>query len=190
MPPVDEFRVFLERILQELNRAGIPYMICGSVGSGAHGQFRSTNDVDLIIAPNKVQLENFIRSFGPDYYLDVHSAQDALSRSMFNLIDAHHGEKADFIFLKKQPFQQEEFRRRVLTKFLDLNVMVASPEDIILSKLLWGKKSDSERQLQDAFGVVTVQRDRLDKAYMRKWAKELGVEELLERILNEAEKAQ
>ena len=58
----------------------------------------------------------------------------------------------------------------------------ATAEDVILAKLEWSKLGDSERQYVDAVNVAKVQGERLDRAYLLNWAKELGVEELLERL--------
>ena len=73
---------------------------------------------------------------------------------------------------------------------LGIQVSAISPEDAILSKLEWSKESQSERQFHDALGVAVVQWQRLDKAYLRKWAQELSVADLLETLLNHAEKLQ
>jgi hypothetical protein len=51
-------------------------------------------------------------------------------------------------------------------------------------KLYWNQITPSDRQLQDAAGVVSVQRGRLDEAYLRKWADELGVTGVLEDVLS------
>ena len=96
------------------------------------------------------------------------------------------GWKADFIIRKNTRYEQVKFQRRVQEVYLNIPINVATPEDIILSKLVWAKESDSERQVRDAFGVVAVQGERLDKEYLRKWAKELRIEEVLEKILEEA----
>ena len=42
----------------------------------------------------------------------------------------------------------------------------------------------SDRQWRDILGVLAVQGDRLDLAYMRQWAAPLGVSDLLERALS------
>ncbi|MBV9125159.1 MAG: hypothetical protein JO112_17525 [Planctomycetes bacterium] len=65
---------------------------------------------------------------------------------------------------------------------------MASPEDIILSKLEWSKITESDRQIQDALGVAVVQGSSLDGAYLRQWAEELGVTDRLEEVLAEAER--
>lgn len=49
--------------------------------------------------------------------------------------------------------------------------------------LYWHTLSPSDRQLGDAAGVWAVQGTTLDIAYLRRWAAELRVAELLEDIL-------
>lgn len=58
-----------------------------------------------------------------------------------------------------------------------------------MSKLEWAKISDSDRQFQDAMGVAVVQWNSLDKEYLHKWAQELEVEDLLERLFQNVEEA-
>ena len=118
-------------------------------------------------------------------------AQEALqNRSMFNVIDYQTGGKADFIIRKDCAFSFEKFRRRIAANILGIQVPVISPEDAILSKLEWLKESQSERQFRDALGVAVVQWQRLDKVYLRKWAQELSVADLLETLLSHAEELQ
>ncbi len=63
----------------------------------------------------------------------------------------------------------------------------SSPEDIILNKLEWYKMGDevSTRQWGDIIGVMRRQAKTLDLAYLRQWAGELNVLELLERAFAE-----
>jgi hypothetical protein len=53
---------------------------------------------------------------------------------------------------------------------------------VILTKLEWAKSSGSERQIRDAAGIVEVQGSALDGAWLARWAKALGVEDLIARI--------
>ena len=64
---------------------------------------------------------------------------------------------------------------------------VATAEDVVLSKLRWYRLGGetSEQQWNDVLGVISVQRDRLDLAYLRDWAQYLKVDDLLEQVLAE-----
>jgi hypothetical protein len=179
---------FLGRLVALLEQAGIPFMVAGSLASGVHGEPRTTNDIDVVISPTAEQLRRFLASLGAAYYVSPQAALEAFhQRSMFNIIDLDTGFKADLILRKDRPFDLEEFGRRRTVTVLGNTAPVASPEDIILSKLEWSAITESDRQIRDALGVVMVQRDSLDLAYLRKWAKELGVADRLEKLLTEAE---
>jgi len=181
---------FLLIIIKKLSEANIPYMICGSLGSSLYGEPRATNDIDIIVAGNLKRIKEFVSSFSEkDYYADLEMAEDAFkNQSMFNIIDLTSGWKADVIFLKDDEFSIVEFSRKQSTKLLGLNVELISAEDSILSKLDWAKSGESERQLRDALGVAVVQWEKLDMNYLKKWAHILDIEDLLDRILAEAEK--
>jgi len=60
-------------------------------------------------------------------------------------------------------------------------------EDIILTKLEWNRLGGevSDRQWREVLGVLAVQADRLDPDYLRKWAVDLGVADLLQRAFKE-----
>ncbi len=170
----------LQILIEKLNQHGIEYMLSGSYSSSLHGRPRATNDADIIIAPSEEQLIAFVKSLGDDYYVNPDAARDAFKNSsMFNVIDIRNSFKADFIIRKDRPFSREEFQRRRKSNIMDLDVWVVSPEDVILSKLEWARKSESSQQFQDALGVAVVQYDCLDRDYLYKWAKELQVESSL-----------
>jgi len=66
---------------------------------------------------------------------------------------------------------------------------VTSAEDIILRKMLWYREGNevSDRQWSDILGVLKAQGERLDQDYLRYWAGELGVDDLLHRALADAD---
>lgn len=175
---------FLRRLVRSLEAQVIPYMISGSLGSSFHGEPRATHDVDVIIAPTLRQLLAFIQSLGSGYYVSPEAAEEALRlRTSFNIIDLATGSKADVLIRKDRPFSLCEFERRQMVDLMGLQVAVLSPEDSILSKLEWAETSGSERQERDAVGVAAVQWNRLDCDYLRRWAKELGLEGKMEEFL-------
>jgi len=160
-------------------------MVSGGVATLAHGEPRFTADADIVIAPSAEQLERFVTLFrASEAYVSREAAIEALrERTMFNLVDSRSGWRADLVLLKSDPFSRVEFERRRLIETLGLRVTGVSPEDLVLSKLSWGKNSASEKQLRDVAGILRIQRDALDLEYLRRWAKELGVAETLEELL-------
>ena len=57
-------------------------------------------------------------------------------------------------------------------------IFVVAAEDLILSKLVWGKQSRSDLQLSDVRQMTSTVSE-LDWKYMQKWAAALGVDDLL-----------
>lgn len=171
---------FLRALAERLDAAAIPFMVSGSLASSFHGPARATNDMDLVIDRDATTLRVFVRSLPEDWYVSEQAAFDALNRrSMFNVIDTASGWKADLIVRKDRPFSEAELRRRVPAQVLGTTLPVVSPQDSILSKLEWAKEAQSERQYQDALGVAVVRWHDLDR-------KELGVEEVPDRLLRDA----
>lgn len=54
----------IRRVLKALESAGVPYMLTGSFASSFHGAPRTTQDVDIVIAPTlgSLQSQSFRRS--------------------------------------------------------------------------------------------------------------------------------
>jgi hypothetical protein len=62
-------------------------------------------------------------------------------------------------------------------------VWVCSPEDVILSKLLWYRAAPVlERQFQDVLEVYEIQEPYLEHDYLERWASTLGIADLLELV--------
>jgi hypothetical protein len=174
-------------VVDHLERAGIPFMLTGSLASSVHGEPRSTQDVDIVIDPEHAALGLFLRELDrARFYVSDDAAWRALEhRDMFNIIDLATNWKTDLMVRKDRPFSRAEFDRRRWTDVLGVRLALATAEDIVLAKLEWGRHSGSERQKRDVVGILTVQPD-LDWAYMRAWAVELGVVDLLQQAEEEA----
>jgi hypothetical protein len=178
---------FLQEIVRHLDRAGLPYMVVGSVASTAYGEGRTTFDTDIVVDAPWEPVQRFVRGLGQDYYVSEEAARDAWDRrSMFNIIHFASGNKADIICRKDTDYAAVAFERRGRDQALGIEIELCSPEDVILSKLDWSKKSESERQYRDALGVAKVRRFALDLAYLTHWADDLGVSDLVTRLLRDA----
>jgi hypothetical protein len=176
---------FLRRVCAALDLNKIPYMVTGSVASSIHGIPRSTNDLDVVIAPARNELFTLIQTFQKlGYYARWEDAERALqNRDQFNVVDFANTWKVDLIVRKDREFSESEFARRKPITFGELSFVIARPEDVFIAKLEWMKISPSERQLQDAAGILTVQRERLDWQYIEKWVAELQLDQQLEQAL-------
>lgn len=170
---------FFERLIAAVERVGVPYMVTGSYASSTHGTPRATNDIDVVIAPTPDELRALMREFTSDqYYADELDALDALERrSQFNVIDFATSWKADFIVRKDRPFSETEFSRRERHLIAGQSVYLASAEDILIAKLEWAREGQSARQIEDAAGVIRRQKSRLDREYVERWVRALGLEE-------------
>lgn len=173
------FQQLLSRLSEILDRAHIAYMLTGSYASSVHGNPRASQDIDIVIAPNRPQLLALLKLL-PDteYYVSDEAAFDALARrSQFNVVDFATGWKVDFIIVKDREFSRTEFERRRLLELDGLALYFASAEDVLIAKLEWAKLGASSRQIEDAAGIVALQGDQLDTAYVRHWVDALGLQE-------------
>jgi hypothetical protein len=183
-------QTFFHVLIGLLEQAGICYMVTGSYGSSHYGMPRTTNDLDLVVDPTVAQVQSLCALVANRFYVSAPAAVEAVqNRFMFNIIDVAGGCKADLMVRKNRPFSVEEFSRRSSLSIAGDVVFVASPEDIILSKLEWNKLTPSERQVQDALDVAIVQWPHLDLDYLRRWATDLEVSESLEAVLLQAGQA-
>jgi hypothetical protein len=128
------------------------------------------------------------------YYVDASMISDAIARkSCFNVIHLPTMFKIDVFAVKDREYDRVASRRArkdtLVVESAPAELYVASPEDIVLNKLEWFRLGDevSQRQWDDAVGVLKVQQNRLDKAYLARWAVELGIADLLDRAWREAE---
>ena len=165
-------------------------MLTGSFASSLQGEPRATHDVDLVVALTADSAARLARAFPPpEYYLSQESISEVIEfRTMFNLINTRTSDEVDFWILTDEPFDQSRFARRKTEAAFGLDVQVSSPEDTIMAKLHWAKRSGgSEKQFGDALGVYEVQRGDLDLDYLELWAQKLDVTEMWQRLREEAE---
>lgn len=164
-------------VSERLGRAGVPFMLTGSMAMNAYAQPRMTRDVDVVIEVQPEDAARLVALFAPDYYIDAESVKRALREErMFNAIHQEWVFKVDCIVRKNAPFRREEFARRQRLIVGDIETWVVSREDLILSKLCWGLDSRSEYQARDIRNLLQT---GCDHAYLTKWAAELGVEDYL-----------
>ena len=181
---LDEQLEFLMLIVSRLESAGIEYMLTGSMAMAVYSVPRMTRDIDIVVACRTADADRLVALFEGDCCIDAETVRNAVEeRATFNVIHNDWIIKADFIVRKDEPYRRAEFerRRRMSIGEAGGRVHVVAPEDLILSKLVWAKDSMSELQLRDSRQIVDSVPD-LDWAYLERWARELGITGLLDRV--------
>jgi hypothetical protein len=181
----------LAMVVSLLDTLQIPYLVGGSFASSLHGATRSTRDADIVALLTLDQGQQFASALDSEFYADEEAIRRAIAaKRSFNVIHPDSSFKVDIFVAKPSEFESSEFERR---QKIELSpglppVYVATAEDTILAKLRWYRLGNevSDQQWRDLLTVTKVQRARLDLPYLRHWAVELGVADLLARALEAA----
>jgi hypothetical protein len=156
-----------------------------------YGKVRFTRDADITVEPFAKQAQNLFDALKPHYYVSKEAMSQALEQhSSFNVIHLESAFKIDVFVRKDTAFEKQVLDRRKELKLSDAfekSFFVVSPEDIILLKLRWYRdgRCSSQRQWDDVQGVLEIQTDRLDLAYLKKWSLALEINDLLEKAIDE-----
>jgi hypothetical protein len=181
----------LSHVARVLDDLRVPYAVVGSVASSLFGLSRATADADLLADLQSAHVAPFSAALKDDFYVDEEMIRKALrNRRSFNVIHTGTFFKVD-VYFPADDFGRRQLARRRPETLVDgsgQKIYLATPEDIMLSKLRWYRRGGgvSERQLSDVAGILKVQGTRLDLDYLREWADRLDVRELLEQTLAEA----
>lgn len=184
----DPIKVTLQ-VTATLENLGVPYLIGGSLASTLHGMVRTTQDSDIVAELEQEHIRPFVQALQDGFYIDEEMIIDAVAhRSSFNIIHRESMFKVDVFIPRQRSFETMQFsraRRETLSKDPEAKAFVATAEDTLLAKLEWYRLGGeaSDRQWRDVLGVIVVQAGALDLDYLHRMAKELQIEDLLERAL-------
>jgi hypothetical protein len=176
-------------VVAAFDQSRIPYYVVGSVASSAYSVPRTTYDVDMVADMRPHHVARFTAALADEYYVDPGAVRDAIDqRSSFNMTHQATGINIDVFIPQGRPFDRVQFSRAQvhLLPGADRPVNLASPEDVLLNKLIWYELGNrvSDQQWRDAQAIIRVQAGVLDLAYLRRWAADLGVADLLETALH------
>ncbi len=181
------------RVTQVLEKLNIPYLIGGSLASTLYGMVRTTQDADIVAEMQLKHLQPFISALKDEFYVDDEMMAESIQRhSSFNIIHRESMFKVDVFIPHPRPFLQSQLARAQRQTFLfedEVSAKFGSPEDTILAKLEWYRLGGevSERQWRDILGMLKTRASELDLGYLRRWANDLKVSDLLEHALKETE---
>ncbi len=172
------------KILDDLK---IQYYITGGFAVSIWGRPRATFDVDIVVKllePDVAPLAKALRKISEFGYIDEDTAREALNKKgEFNFIHPESGLKIDFWIQQSDEFGLVQFKRKKNIMINNKKVTFISPEDLIISKLLWYQKSGSTRHMEDIQSVFKISGTKLDLDYLRKWAGKIKAVDILSKYL-------
>jgi hypothetical protein len=176
------------RVTRVLEQLGVPYLIGGSLASTLYGMIRTTQDADIVAEMRAEHTQPFASALS-GFYFDDQMITDAIRHySNFNIIHRETMFKVDVFIPRPRPFLASQFaraRRQTFALEPEVSAIFASAEDVILSKLEWYRIGSevAGQQWRDVLGVMKTRAGELDLDYLHQWARELRVDDLLERAL-------
>lgn len=185
---IDEVGVALD-LGSHFDALGVVWLVGGSVASSLLGEPRATDDVDLVADLRLPHVEALWARLADAYYIDENTVRWAVkTRRTFNVIHFESTIKVDVYCSTNDPLSRMQLERRLLLPIAGKQIPVYSPEDIVLRKLMWFDQGArvSDRQWRDLLGVVRVNRAQLDREYLAGHARDLGLGDLLAKLLEAA----
>jgi hypothetical protein len=171
-------------VVRALNEMEVPYMLTGSLASNMYGVSRSTKDADFVLQTSDLDLSRLRAALGTALRIDPQMSFETVTATTRYIIHKREGEpyRIELFFLSDDSHDRARFERRRPGRFAGESVWVASPEDVVVTKLRWSKQGMRNRDVDDVRNVVAVQGDALDWAYIHRWCDAHGTRELLDRI--------
>jgi hypothetical protein len=169
-------------------RLSIPYYVTGGVAAIAYGEPRTTQDLDVVVSIQPTVIHQLAVELEQSGFY-VPGTDDVIQGRLSTLQITHIESiaRADLMISGNEAFDRIQFERRQVYEIPGgTEVYIASAEDVILNKLRWGLKSQSEKQWRDVLGIFKVQQQNLDLEYLQHWATQLGLLTQFSRALVES----
>lgn len=163
----------LKEVCSFLKNSKIEYMLVGGLAVGIWSRPRATVDIDFLISA-RIDDSDALRQRLNESGRFVLIHNEPITFEKISLLRAtlksNTDISVDFLFVDDD-FKSEALSRKVATQVADFPVNIATPEDLIILKLL----SERQQDRLDAEGILEMQRENLDMEYIKKWSERLGI---------------
>lgn len=182
-----KIKEILETVTDYLNKNNIDYVFVGGIAVIVYGNPRTTVDLDLIVRLNEKEIETFSKYLQNEgFFCDPKDIKSAFEEGThFSAEEKESLFRLDIIGVNNKR-AEKTLKNRNLIEHEGINMYVASPEDTIANKLLYG----SEQDIKDAESVFIRQMENLDDEYLQKLCEQIGVEEKFNTMKEEIEDIQ
>ena len=171
-----------QKIVAKLEKLEKPFAFTGGLATITYGDPRTTRNVDLIMKINPWErdfADKLADILSDDFFFSIESCREAIDeQTMFQAIDKETMFKVDIHLSDIVPGScDRRCNVRIPTGRI---VPMVSPEDSILSKLVWIKLGSGISR-KDVVAMLRVQ-ENLDTEYLETTAMQLGVEQILNEL--------
>ena len=185
MPEPELFLLFV----RPLNRAGIRYVVSGSVAATFYGEPRLTHGVDVAVFLNSNDIQKLIEVFPEtEFYLpplETMLAEIAREHSgHFNLIHLDTGFKADLYPTGRDELNAWAFRGKRTIEYEGEDIVLAPPEYVIVRKLQYFREGHAEKHLRDVRAMLAVSAEQIDHAALSEWVHRRGLKSEWRQVSN------
>lgn len=170
----------LKLVCTFLNERNINYCIVGGFAVIIHGNPRSTMDIDFVLQIEEKDIPIVVKFLQDNnFFADEEDMRAAfLEKSHCTVEDKETMYRLDIKGMYNE-MDERVLKNKVWVEHLATTIYVASAEDTIANKLLFGREQD----INDALGIYVRQKPRLDMNYLDTLCMRLGVHEELKNLM-------
>lgn len=163
----------LKEVCLFFDESAIEYVLVGGIAVGIWAEPRATVDIDFLIALSLSDSDNLKQKLvESDRFVFIHDKPMVFGKVSFlrAMLRGDTDVSVDFIFVDDE-FKYEALKRKETAKLTDFSINIATPEDLIILKLLSNREQDGV----DARKILEIQRENLDMEYLRTWSEKFGI---------------
>lgn len=163
----------LKELCLFLDESAIEYMLVGGLAVGIWAEPRATVDIDFLVSISLSDFDNLRqRLLESNRFVFIHDKPMIFGKISFvrTTLKSNIDVSVDFIFAD-DTFKSRALKRKEAVQLNDFSVKIATPEDMIILKMLSGREQDR----LDAKKILEIQKDNLDIDYLQTWSENLGI---------------
>ena len=159
-------------ITEFLNNEDIDYVIVGGLAAIFYGIPRTSMDLDIIIQIPENKIERFVKFLEKkEFFVDKWDLEESFKEKSHCTIQDKNSLLRLDVKGAYTDLDKKTLDRRVSFEYNGKKIYLASAEDTIANKLLFGREQD----IKDVEGIYARQYGKLDAEFLEKRCKELKV---------------
>jgi hypothetical protein len=163
-------------VIDVLEALGAVYAIWGGLAVVAYGEPRFTQDMDVLLSPERFLVDSFVRRLRETHYhVDETAVRQALTGGFFNVIHLAYLIKIDFYTPVEQELRMMLAERTYLPFDAARRAAYVTPTALVIAKLRAYADSQSTRHLDDVGSLARIQGNKLDLKRLDAAAARLGL---------------